>query len=62
MMAELYYSRPIAKPKDRREGLINFVQMIINAAERGDAREAMLLAVDLRNDLASKAAPYKGAL
>lgn len=57
-----YYSRPLEPPRDRKQGLINFVQMIINAAEAGDAREAMLLAVDLRGDLESKAAPYAGAL
>lgn len=61
-MAGGYYSRPIEKPKSLKEGLVNFVQMIINAAEAGDAREAMLLAVDLRGDLESKANPYKGAL
>lgn len=48
-----YYSREITVPKDKREGLENFVQFIINALERGDTREALLKAVDLRQDINS---------
>jgi hypothetical protein len=47
----LYYTREITMPKTKREGLANFVQMVINAAEAGDSREAMLKAVDLLNDI-----------
>lgn len=47
------YSREITKPANMEEGLQNFVQMIINRIEAGDAREALLLAVDLHQDLTS---------
>ena len=49
------YSREIEMPKTLKEGLCNFVQMIINSAEAGDSREAMLKAVDLLDDLHSGA-------
>jgi hypothetical protein len=45
------YSREIKMPTTRREGLANFVQIIINKIEAGDAREALLAAVDLHQDL-----------
>lgn len=54
------YSKPIETPITMKEGLCNFVQMIINAAEEGDSREAMLRAVDLLQDLDSGV--YDGAL
>jgi hypothetical protein len=54
-----YYSRPLEMPKTRKEGLLNFVQMIINAAERGECREAMLIAVDLHDTLSGNANPWK---
>jgi hypothetical protein len=54
-----HYSLPITKPNTTREGLWNVVQMIINDIERGDAREALLRAVDLRSDISSKSNPYK---
>lgn len=47
------YSRPIELPKSKRDGLLNFLQMIINAAEAGDSREALLKTVDLRQDIES---------
>lgn len=47
------YSAEVKKPSNKKEGLMNFVQMIINDAEAGDAREAMYKAVDLLNDLRS---------
>lgn len=52
------YSLPITEPKTRKEGLLNFVQMIINAAERGDVQEAIYLAVDLKDTLAGNANPF----
>ena len=45
------YTRHIEAPKDKAEGLQNFVQMIINRLDAGDHREALLLAVDLHEDL-----------
>lgn len=52
------YAMEIQAPRTRKEGLMNFVQMIINAAERGDTREAILLAVDLKDTISGKANPY----
>ena len=49
-----YYSLPVTPPKNAQEGIINFVQTIINDLERGDAGEALLKAVDLRNDLVTE--------
>ena len=43
--------KEINKPKTKTEGLRNFVAMIINSLERGDAKEALLLATDLWNDI-----------
>jgi hypothetical protein len=48
-----YYSRKIEMPKTKREGLENFVQMIINRLEAGENQEALLQAVDLVNDVRS---------
>jgi len=48
-----YYSEDIKTPKGKQEGLANFVQMIINDLEAGDAGEALLKAVDLKNDITS---------
>lgn len=45
------YSRKIEMPKTRREGLANFVQIIINHIETGETREALLSAVDMLNDI-----------
>jgi hypothetical protein len=53
-----YYYAEITMPKTKREGLQNFVQLIINQIEQGEHREALLTAVDLLNDLKSKANPY----
>ena len=47
------YTREIKRPKNKEEGLQNFVQMIINCLEAGDHREALLKAVDLHQDLTS---------
>ena len=57
-MKTQYYSREIKMPATKLEGLQNFVQMIINAIERDDARAALLTAVDLLDDLSSKSNPY----
>lgn len=53
-----YYSKPIKQPATRKEGLLNFVQMIINRIEAEDHREALMLAVDLLDTLAGNANPY----
>ena len=45
------YAREIKTPANRKEGLCNFVQIIINRLEAGDDREALLTAVDLLDDL-----------
>lgn len=45
------YARDIQMPKTRKEGLCNYVQMIINRLEAGDHREALLTAVGLLDDL-----------
>ena len=50
-MSEKVYSLPIEMPATSQEGLTNFVQMIINKLEDGQPGEALLTAVDLRNDL-----------
>lgn len=47
MVTQCYYSRPIKIPQTKRDGLENFVQMIINRLEAGEDREALLQAVDL---------------
>lgn len=49
-----FYSQEICMPKNAQEGIMNFVQMIINDLEAGETRDALLKAVDLKNDLASK--------
>ena len=46
-----YYSREITKPATRKDGLCNYVQMIINRLEAGDTREALMTAVGLLDDL-----------
>ena len=51
--------RQLGPPKNLKDGLCNFVQMIINAADAGNAAEAMYLAVDLLDDLRS--GTYDGA-
>lgn len=53
-----YYSKTLTQPTTRKEGLLNFVQMIINRIEAGDHREALLTAVDLLDTLAGNANPY----
>jgi len=56
----LGYYRQLAPPKNMKDGLCNFVQMIINTAEAGNASEAMYLAVDLLDDLRN--GTYDGAM
>ena len=53
------YSRAITSPRSKRDGLVNFVQMIINLIEEGNTCEALLTAVDLRQDLACTSNPYR---
>lgn len=50
-MAETYYTKKIEMPATKRDGLANFVQIIINNIEAGDARNALLAAVDLHQDI-----------
>jgi hypothetical protein len=47
------YSHQVTMPKTKRDGLANFVQLIVNDIERGDTREALLRAVDLLQDIQS---------
>lgn len=58
-MPETYYTRPVTTPKNMQEGLANAVQLVINAIEAGEYQDALLLAVDLHGDIASKANPYR---
>ncbi len=53
-----FYSREIQKPKDRREGFANFVQLIINNIEAGEPQQALLGAVDLLDCITGNANPY----
>jgi len=53
------YALAITTPNTKREGLWNFVQMIINDMEAGDFYNGLLRAVDLRNDISCKSNPYK---
>jgi hypothetical protein len=55
-----HYSAHLKMPKNKKEGLCNFVQTIINHAEAGNTREALLSAVDLLDDL--KIGHYDDAL
>jgi len=48
-----YYTAEIKMPTTKREGLENFIQMIINHLEADNTREALLTAVDLRQDVTS---------
>jgi hypothetical protein len=45
------YRQEIEMPKNMKEGLCNFVKMMINAADEGDCREVCLKGIDLLNDL-----------
>lgn len=53
-----YYSRKIEMPQTRKEGLCNFVQMIINQLEAGKSNEALLSAVDLLDTLEGESNPF----
>jgi hypothetical protein len=57
-----YYSRAIAMPTTTRDGLANAIQQIINELEAGNAREALLQAVDVLDDVRSQANPYRIAV
>ncbi len=54
----VFYSREIQKPRDRREGFANFVQLIINNIEAGEPQQALLGAVDLLDCITGNANPY----
>lgn len=51
MADSTYYTREIKMPANKREGLANFVQIIINRLEAGESREALMAAVDLHQDI-----------
>lgn len=57
-MQTILYSKPVTPPATRKDGLLNFVQLIINRIEAGDTNEALLTAVDLLDTLAGNANPY----
>jgi hypothetical protein len=44
---------PYSEPKNKTEGLRNFVAMAINKLQAGDVSEAELVLVDLLNDIGS---------
>jgi hypothetical protein len=46
-----HYTRKIEVPANKRDGLANFVQIIINQIEAGDIENALLSAVDLHEDI-----------
>lgn len=46
-----YYSREVKMPQTKKEGLENFLQLIINRIEAGESQEALLKAVDLLEDI-----------
>ncbi len=46
-----YYSREIKMPATKKDGLMNFIQMVINQLEAGNPNEALYIAVDLLNDV-----------
>lgn len=48
-----YYSREISLPKTKRDGLENFLQIIINKLEAGANNDALLATVDLLQDVQS---------
>jgi hypothetical protein len=45
------FTREIKTPANKKEGLENFIQMIINRLESNETREGLLLAVDLLEDV-----------
>lgn len=52
------YAREIKMPATKKDGLCNFVQMIINRIEAGEHREALLVAVDLLDTISGDTNPY----
>lgn len=54
------YAREIKAPKSAKEGLSNFIQLIINRIEAGNSHEALMLAVDLLDTISGDANPYTG--
>ena len=59
--ATTHYSRKIEMPKNRHEGLCNFVQQIINQIEAGKPDQALYTAVDLLDDLLATDGPYSAS-
>jgi len=57
-----HYSQEIKAPKNMKEGLQNFVQMIINEIEAENHHEALMKAVDLLNDLWTEDGPYSSVV
>lgn len=53
------YSNEIATPVTKQDALANAVQMIINQIEDGDSYEALMIAVNLLDDVRSKSNPYR---
>lgn len=53
-----YYSRELKTPVTRLDGLLNFVQMVINRLEAGEHHEALMVAVDLWDTLHGTANPF----
>lgn len=50
-MSKIKHSQPITAPTTKRDALVSFVQKIINMIEAGEAWDAGLEAVDLRDRL-----------
>ena len=48
---QTHYSAEITMPSNMKEGMMNFLQMIINDLEAGNSQEALLKAVDLQEDV-----------
>ena len=48
-MTKMTHRRPITQPTTKRDGLANFVQMIINQIEERQYSDALRDAVSLRN-------------
>lgn len=46
-----YYYKEIKMPTTKKEGLMNFIQTVINQLEAGESNNALLTAVDLLNDV-----------
>jgi hypothetical protein len=53
-----YYSKPLKTPTTEQEGLANAIQMAINNLEAGNSNEALMVLVNLLDDVSSKSNPY----